>query len=335
MAEKLFPPGVHGYHPLVIVPWSTLRRHRLWLCRDDFGWVVRSIHFSQAPEIASIGSGDRFMNSFGQSSSFGPLDVLLKDVERLLVFLVICCLGVFNLLREQLQDRVNRINQKKRPKLIHVWFRTMGQSWSFQLIQLFPPLHMSDIGSGYLSSRHMRKITTNDFLDSATAMCGFFTMTWNRHGGNPLLGNPCQFRHPTTPTPGTGHAFAAALAKVPSSSGAAEVPWEWWHIWSLKGWKPDKTCYRCGASVVCPSVTTYHDKKNSLQSLKGGTAKKYAMISKIAFVVWSVHSFSRFLNLLNPHFVLPNLYFLDLPTLGFERVLNDVTETWTVETFLF
>ena len=120
MAEKLFPPGVHGYHPLVIVPWSTLRRHRLWLCRDDFGWVVRSIHFSQAPEIASIGSGDRFMNSFGQSSSFGPLDVLLKDVERLLVFLVICCLGVFNLLREQLQDRVNRINQKKRPKLIHV-----------------------------------------------------------------------------------------------------------------------------------------------------------------------------------------------------------------------
>lgn len=66
-------------------------------------------------------------------------------------------------------------------------------------------------------------------------MCGFFTMTWNRHGGNPLLGNPCQFRHPTTPTPGTGHAFAAALAKVPSSSGAAEVPWEWWHIWSLKG----------------------------------------------------------------------------------------------------
>lgn len=142
-------------------------------------------------------------------------------------------------------------------------------------------------------------------------MCGFFTMTWNRHGGNPLLGNPCQFRHPTTPTPGTGHAFAAALAKVPSSSGAAEVPWEWWHIWSLKGMMKagQKPATDVAHLLYTHQLQLTTTKKSSLQSLKGDTAKKYAMISKIAFVVWGVHSFPRFFNLLNPHFVLPNLYF--------------------------
>ena len=90
-----------------------------------------------------------------------------------------------------------------------------------------------------------------------------------------------------------------------------------------------KTCYRCSAFVVYPSVTTYHDKKKQFTVTQRRYSEEVRNDLEDCVCCVRCSFISSFFQPSESSLCAPEslLYFLDLPKLGFERLLNDVRKT--------